>query len=216
MSRIRRAVLLASAAVTAGACANVIGVADHRNAVAELCGPCTQTMPDCAAELETSLTGASEAEVIAWLEEYGRLGCEGADCSLELARCFYAAPGLCAPIGSACDASETCCGFDFDDTGKGAGCCDGGGSPTCCDDCKTCAERVEAYANQDAFDDATLCRSHAKSWKDLLTCATDDSGMMTGCLAACTGAVEMPDLCKGCLAERCAVQFKACGENEGF
>jgi hypothetical protein len=213
IARARRVVLLAAAAAGAGACANVLGVADYKDAVDELCGPC-DTIPDCADRLDASLSAAPREEVIAWLEEYKRLACNSSDCQLELARCFYTAPDLCTALGDPCETSEACCGFDFDEPAKAAACCAGSGSGVCCDDCLSCADRIDAYADGKAVGDATLCRTHVKSWQDLLACATD--GVLDNCKAECEGAMPTPMFCKGCLADKCQATFKACGEDPGF
>jgi hypothetical protein len=218
--RLRRAVLLAAGAAFAGACANVIGLSDHRDAIKVLCGPC-DTIPDCADRLDEGLSAASDDQVHDWLEEYSKLGCANADCESGLFQCFYSAPGLCVSPeeGGACGRSEECCGFDFDEPDKGAGCCDsGGGAGACCADCKRCADKVEAYANQLPFDEATLCLSQAGAWKDLHACAT--AGMLiNNCKGQCEGGGDVPPteaLCKACLANKCLALFQACGEDAGF
>lgn len=211
------ALACAAGTCAAAACAQIVGVDGYKNAIEELCGTCESEFPGCADGLEQSLASAPDDEVRAWLETYDDLRCDKARCDLELERCYYAAPGLCTEQGEGCVASETCCGFDFDAPHDGAGCCDNGGNGACCAKCHTCAERVEAYAREEAFDDATLCRSQAASWKDLLACAADDPMKPDlKCNEACIGALATYELCKGCLAKKCSTQFEACGADTGF
>lgn len=210
MKLARRALLLVAATAGAGACANVVGVADYKDAVDELCGPC-DAIPGCADRLREGLAQAEEEEVVAWLEQYVQLGCDGADCQLELARCFYSAPGMCVAAGEACETSESCCGFDFGQPAAGAGCCDGGGSARCCEDCKTCADAAAAFESQAAFDEGTLCRTQVASWEALLGCVT--SGVVD-CDAVC--ATMGADACHECLQAKCPSESAACGFDEGF
>jgi hypothetical protein len=221
--RVRRAVLLVSAATTAfaGACANVIGVAGYKDAIEELCGPC-DTIPDCADRLDEGLLAASDDQVHDWLEDYSRLGCANADCQGALFQCFYSAPGLCIEVGGnggTCGRSEECCGFDFDEPDKGAGCCDGGGTAACCADCKSCSEAVEAYANQLPFDDTALCLSQVDSWNELHACAIKGDNPLNNCTLPCEGGGDMPpteDACRICLSAKCNALYQACGANAGF
>lgn len=205
-------------AFAAAACAQIVGVDDYKDAIAELCDVCEAVAPECSPKLKESLDGATDDEVRAWLQGYSDHGCATADCELGLAQCFYSAPGLCVAAGQACEVSESCCGFEFNgDHRGGAGCCGGGSQGACCERCSTCAEQIDAYATQTGFDDAAVCRSQASAWSALLACAKDDpKNQLVQCDAACTGMLASEELCKKCLAEKCQAQFQACGSAEGF
>lgn len=207
MTRRPRFFLLVAATLTAGACARVIGVAEYRNVVVVLCDAPCEVPADCAERLSASLAGATNDEVITWLEEFDRRDCASAACNDELLRCFHTAPGLCGESGEACERSAECCGFDDDAPAAGAGCCAGSGSGACCDDCRTCAERVDAFAKGAPFEDAAVCLSQAKSWNELRACAE------AKCDIPCAAGEEG---CKFCLAKECGSLYLACGNDTGF
>ncbi len=194
-----RIALLFAAAVTIGACAQVIGATEHRDAVQELCGICSDTLPDCSKTLNAKLEAAPEADVATWLQSYVDLGCDKANCATTALECFYTAPGVCTAVGQACTRSAECCGFNFQDARKGSGCCaaqDG----QCCDTCLTCAE---ALGLQTPDVDA-VCLTHRQALNAVINCRN------TTCKAACATKIA----CDACVNEKCNAQAKACNNNQ--
>lgn len=200
-SGVHRIALLAAAAVTIVACADVIGAGSHRDAVEELCKVCNDTLPDdCKKTLTDALATSSDADVADWLQTYVDLSCDRADCSKTALQCFYTAPGVCTSLGQACSKSAQCCGFDFDDARKGAGCC-AAGDGQCCDTCLTCAEAVGLQVP----DVDTVCLSHRAALDAVVNCRK------TTCLTACAASKIT---CDTCVNEKCKTQAKTCNDNK--
>jgi hypothetical protein len=195
-----RIALLAAAAMTIVACADLLDASNHNDVVEELCGGvCKSSLPDCKKKLTTGLATAKDSDVADWLQSYVDLDCRRADCATTALECFYTAPGVCTPVGQACTTSAECCKFDFEDARKGSGCCGAGGG-TCCDTCLTCAEAVGLQMP----DVNTVCLSHRPALEAVVNCRN------TTCKVACTTKVA----CDACVAEKCKAQAKACNEKQ--
>ena len=64
MRRLTVFLAVLAAVATIGACAQVIGATEHRDAVQELCGICSETLPDCAKTLNAKLEEANDDDYL--------------------------------------------------------------------------------------------------------------------------------------------------------
>ena len=196
-----RIALLAAATATIGACAQLIGATEQKDAVQELCGICSETLPDCSKTLNAKLEEATEADVAAWLQSYVELGCDKANCATTALECFYTAPGVCAAAAQACTRSAECCGFDFQNARAGAGCCGPIKQGHCCDPCLTCAEALGLQMpNVNA-----VCLTHQGTLNAVINCRN------TECQLLCQ---DTKIACDKCVSEKCSSQVKACNDNK--
>lgn len=196
LSTAHRIALLAAAAITVPACAEILGVSHYESAITLLC-KCK--LPDCEKTLTEKLADATPAEQAEWLALYDDLGCDTADCDTDALECFYKAPGVCAAPKAECPKSEACCGFDFKKPLEGERCCatsresDTG---TCCETCVSCAQ---ALAMQTP-DVSVLCVSHLDALNGVLTCKE------TWCANECSTKLS----CDVCLKAHCKSAIDTC------
>jgi hypothetical protein len=131
--------LTAGAALLGQACASVLDLNNHENAVAALC-QCNEQLSflgsRCEDVLTTRLEGASEQTRRQWLQTFTEEECSICENALE---CFYEPP-TCGT--NACDHSEECCGFE-----DGTGYCSDGGCVREAEDCKHSFDKCTSIAD---------------------------------------------------------------------
>jgi hypothetical protein len=181
-----------------GACATVLGLADYKDAAAELCAcPGFEQIDSvCVARAHSMLAIAPEGAREVWLARYDALDCPRCD---HAAECYNDIPG-CADRTSGCE----CCVWK----GTRIECPD-----VHCTKCRSCTEL--AYSLGTKKPDCVSARTKLNTLK---TCACANCAEPCGPLCqpnAASLSMNPMDVCRQCLAAQCSSAVDACMADKG-